>query len=457
MLAAGLTVAALAGPDGARTAAAAGWERCGSLECRTLRVPLDHAHPARGTLRLEIARIRARDRGRRVGSLVLNPGGPGASGIQLLRSARDFLPDELLERFDIVSFDPRGVGSSGGLGCSVGSDRLYAIDHASQILPPTQIDRQLAQAIAPCLTRHRRTLPHLGTVNTARDLDRIRSLVGDAGLTYLGWSYGTILGAVYAELFPKRVRALVLDGAAPAGVGWREISTRQAGAVERALRTYFAWCTRTGCRLDRPERAWRQAVARLRREPLTLDGRRLYVGHLVSALYASLLSGEAGYSTLSRVIAGVLDGDGRWLAAVADSLGTDEETAALYAIDCADTLERPTTREVLALSDALRKRYPLVGWGLAAACPSGWPLPATQLPDVDGSGSAPILVIGTTGDAATPYVWARRVARELDSGVLLTWRGATHTAFPAGSQCLDGTVVRYLVEAKAPAPRTCGR
>jgi pimeloyl-ACP methyl ester carboxylesterase len=284
----------------------------------------------------------------------------------------------------------------------------------------------------------------------------VRSLLGDPTLTYLGWSYGTILGAVYAELFPERVRALVLDGAAPVDAGWREVSSRQAAGLEGSLHTYIGWCNRTHCRLRGAERAWRRAVARLRRSPLTVGGRKLYVGHLVSAAYASLISGSWGYTDLTRVLAGVLDGDGSALAAVADSLGTPQETAALYAVNCADDTQRPSSAQVLALADRLEKRYPLVGWGLAAACPPNWPEPAEQLPEVDGSGSPPIVVVGTTGDPATPYVWAQHVAQQLDSGVLFTWRGLTHTAFPSGSSCLDDAIVDYLVEAKAPAPRTCG-
>ncbi len=435
---------------------ATGWEGCGSLECRTLAVPLDYDAPAKGSLAIRVARVPARDEDRRLGSLVVNPGGPGGSGIAILRVIRELLPDELLERFDIVSFDPRGVGRSEGLDCALAADDIYALDAAGRSVSPAELDRRLGLIVAPCLARNRTTLPHLGTANAARDLDRVRALVGDQRLTYLGWSYGTILGAVYAELFPGRVRAAVLDGAAPANAGWREVSTRQAAALERSLKRYVAWCIRVSCKLEQPERSWRTAVARLRRAPLRLDGRPLYVGHLVSAAYASLGSGEYGYPELTAVLRGVLAGEGARLAEAADALGTPEETGALYAISCADTRERPSSAAVLALSRALAKTQPLVGWGLASGCPPSWPLPADPMPVVDGSGSPPIVVVGTTGDPATPYVWAQRVARELDSGVLLTYRGLTHTAFPSGSPCLDGTIVRYLVEARAPAPRTCG-
>lgn len=456
LVAAGVVL--LGGGDAvARTAPARSqaWRACGAFECTTVRVPLDYRRPHGRTLDLAVARRRADDPQQRIGSLVVNPGGPGAAAAAHLGNLAALLPRSVLARFDVVAVDPRGVGASEGLRCSVDRDRLIAIDLETLERNPRRAKREYELSVRSCLRGDAFALRFMGTVNHARDLDRVRRALGDDTLTYVGLSYGTLLGAVYAELYPRRVRALVLDGAVLPTGDWRALSRDQAAAVEAALERFFAFCDRRGCALADARGAWKAAMRRLASAPLEAGGERLSPGHLASAAFLELTGGEYGYAELATLLRAVNRGDGALLKQVADLLGDDREVTARLAINCADVSGRPSLAELAAFARGLRRHYPLLGWQATAACLRGWPRPAEPLPRIRAVGAAPIMVVGTTLDPATPYAWARALAHTLASGVLVTFRGNGHTALWRGSSCVNRAVVAYLVDGRIPQPITC--
>ncbi|MGW3347660.1 alpha/beta hydrolase [Nonomuraea rubra] len=446
------------------------WTDCGGgFECAALQVPLVHGRPGE---QVELAVIRlpaSGGAGERIGSLVVNPGGPGASGVEYVRAARVVLGGEVRKRFDVVGFDPRGVGTSAPVECLSDAelDAFVALDGtpdtAGERLALEEGARRFAEG---CRRRSGRLLPHLGTVNVARDLDLLRQALGERRLTYLGKSYGTLLGAVYAKLFPGRVRAMVLDGALDPGRSRARLGVEQAAGFERALRAYVEDCLAVGgCPfMSRTvDGALEEVSGLLRRtdgRPLRGDGRRgvtqaVAVLGLLGPLYDRALWPELG-EALRRAF----KGDGALLLRNADQLtgrrddGTySNETEANLAVNCADGgyPRRPATYGRIAAATAARGRAPRFGAYLVwSSLPCAyWPHPP-ELGPLDVKGAAPILVVGTERDPVTPYAWARRLAGALGSGVLLRYGGDGHTAYGGGSRCVDEVVERYLVAGVVP-------
>jgi len=239
------------------------WTSCGAVLCGTVAVPLDYAQPRQGTIQIALAMHRATDPAQRIGSLVINPGGPGGSGVNDLPAELGVLTPELLARFDIVEFDPRGVERSSPVLCSAASSGSTSSSTSSAPGPlpdpvPSTPAAQLALVTndedyaAQCKAMSGKVLPFVGTVDTARDLDRIRQALGDAQLTFFGHSYGTLLGATYAEMYPTHVRAMVLDGAIDPAMSTEQMVNEQSESFEAVLDDFFAWCASSGC-------AWRPA------------------------------------------------------------------------------------------------------------------------------------------------------------------------------------------------------
>ncbi|MEU5864631.1 alpha/beta hydrolase [Nonomuraea sp. NPDC047529] len=470
-VAAGVTVSAvlLAGGCGREERAVRGlrWSDCGDgFECATLRVPLDHGEPDGEQLELAVVRLPAS--GPRLGSLVVNPGGPGASGVEYARAARLAVSAKVRERFDVVGFDPRGVGRSAPVEC-LDDERLDAFV-AMETTPDTAAEQGELEAAARrfaagCRQHAARLLPHLGTVDVARDLDRLRQALGDRKLTYLGKSYGTFLGAVYADLFPDKVRALVLDGALdPAGSRVR-MNAEQAVGFEKALRAYVEDCLSGR---DCPfagrdvEAAMDEVGALLRRADVRpLEGGGRPVTEALATLGAlTPLYDRASWPELTEALRRALKGDGSLLLRNADQLagrqddGTySNQLEAGLAVNCVDG-PYPTTAAAFAADAAETSREaprfgPYIVWS-SLPC-AFWPARPTFSPHpLTAEGAPPILVVGTKRDPATPYGWARALAGELRSGVLLGYDGDGHTAYGGGSPCVDDAVDRYLVEGVPP-------
>lgn len=438
--------------------------------CATLKVPRDWAQPGGPTFDLALVRARSSQQRNRIGSLLVNPGGPGGSGWDLGVYLSVGLPVEVLQRFDVVGFDPRGVARSSPVECI--SDRDKDASTAADPDPTTQaqFDQQVAAARAVgagCARKYGETLSRFATEQAARDMDAIRAAVGDEKLTYLGYSYGTLLGAVYAQLFPRNVRALVLDGAVDPVQDDLAGSEGQAAGFEKAFDNFAADCRSKGsaCPLGADARAVVTAtIGQLEARPLTERGgtrRTVTGGHVLLAVVAALYN-QQQWPAMAKAVAGARDGDPSGVLQLADGYngreddGTyDNSTDANLAVNCTDEQSPPDVGTVRRLQGEWRAKYPLFGAALALStlgC-AVWPAAKDPYPIGRAEGAPPILVVGTLGDPATPYANTARLASMLGVGRVLTWEGEGHTAYPQ-TRCITLAVNRYLVDLRVPAVGT---
>jgi len=451
------------------------WAACGSLQCASLAVPLDYADPAGPTLTLALARKPARTPAARIGSLLVNPGGPGDSGVDDLPAELRSLTATLQNRFDIVSWDPRGVERSAPVHCSdpkaaagpgsTGADSAPPLDPA-----PTTAAAQKALTDAyraagqACLQWSGDLLRRVGTDATVEDLERIRLALGEDKLTFIGHSAGTLLGAVYADRYPQHVRAFVLDGPIDPSLTLDQMTLAQAVGFESALRSFFAWCDGTaGCpwRPPDPDRtaAFTDLMDRIRQKPLTASGNRTVgVDTFVSGVM-SRLTARGNWPSLGTALASAERGDGSPLATLASNYqnaGASNAADARQSILC---LDHPAPRDpgaYPALAEASKAQAPVFGpvFTWAALSCGVWPVPSTLTPRaVRAAGSPPILVVGTTGDPATPEVWAKALAGQFEHGVLVLRQGEEHVAYYY-SACVRAIVDRYVVDGVTPASGT---
>ncbi len=452
------------------------WSGCGGdFQCATMEVPLDYDDPGGDVVEIAVLRSPATGDERR-GSLVVNPGGPGGSGVDYARAARSVATEAVLESYDIVGFDPRGVGASTPIDCldDADLDAFVAADASPDSDEEiAELQEQAERFASGCESRSGELLPHVGTPDVARDMDVLRAVIGDEQLTYLGKSYGTYIGAVYADLFPDRVGRMVLDGAIDPALSGTDMALGQADGFERALGAFIGWCLDKDCSVGDTEAEIRQSVSGLLRqadaEPLPTgdDGRPLTESLATYGIILPLyLTAAEGYPTLELALSSALDdGDGTMLLTLADlylDRGSDgayngNQNEAIAAVNCLDRPESATVEEAEASVPQFEEASPIFGpflaWG-ALAC-SAWPVESESQPaPVTAPGAAPILVVGTTGDPATPYAWAESLAGQLGSGSLLTYEGSVHTAYRAGSDCVDEAVDDYLLAGTVPADGT---
>lgn len=444
-------------------------DRTVTWECATLSVPMDYDEPDGERLHLAVVRGIVQGERERIGSLVVNPGGPGASGNDLALNMAYALPLDVVRGFDIVGFDPRGVNFSDGVECV--SDRQT--DALFDVEPYARDDAEFGDLVAlaedvaaGCEDRYGEGLGAFNTTDTARDLDRLRTSLGDERLTYLGYSYGTTLGSTYAELFPDRVRALVLDGAVDPSLDEMESAQAQARGFSDAFTAFSQACADNApCAAGLDPAATMTAVLdAARRSPLTVEDstRTVAVGLAFTGVLSALYR-EESWPALARALGEAEQGDGTGLATMADGYtgrrpdGTyPNRLDANYAVNCADSDEIFSDEEIRGFVEQMRTQYPLFGAPMAAnllTC-SHWRAPRTPLPARDAPGAAPILVVGTKNDPATPYTGALALARELRSGLLLTWDGEGHTAYPK-TRCVTAAVDAYLLELTVPEQTAC--
>lgn len=438
-----------------------GWTSCGAHQCATVAAPLEHARPDRQAITLSLLKVPATEEPR-LGTLFVNPGGPGFPGT----STAAELPRTGLEQYDIVGWDPRGVGGSTPVRCFQGEDvdAYMALDTS----PDDSAERQ-ALVVAnrsfgqSCLERSGELLQHISTLETVRDLDLLRSLVGDERLSYLGYSYGTYIGALYAELFPDRVGRLVLDSAV--NITDAEDVT-QAEGFDRALGAFADWCVSQGCRLGTTREEVLEQVTTIFDatdvQPMATAGDRQLTQSLAVTGVVLLLYSEQSWPQLREALELAADGEGDALLFYADQYnqrGEDgqygQSTFAFPAISCVDTADGGLD-EALEQWQADEEVAPVFGryFGPALTCPV-WPVtPDVPEGTITGAGADPLLVIGTTGDSATPYEYAVSMAEQLESGHLLTLEGEGHGAFGDGNACVDGAVVAYLTEGTLPPEGT---
>jgi len=447
------------------------WRSCeGGLQCATLTVPVDYAQPAGPTLGLALIRQRATG-SRRIGSLVFNPGGPGASGYDYVRDGSTGFSTQLQNRFDTVGFDPRGVSRSRGVDCTTDAQlEQFLHDDPTPDSPAARAAFTAdSKAFASrCAKAAGALLAHVSTVEAARDLEALRLALGEATLSYFGYSYGTYLGATYAELYPTHVRAAVLDGALDPRLDLVAFVQGQAKGFEEELDRWFAWCTTgSGCAFAgsagrSPQQRFDAVAAAVRSHPLRVGSRTVGPGEFSYGVGYTLYS-RASWPELGSALAAAAGGDGSALLALSDSYtdrGSDghysDSTDANYAVNCLDHAGPRTEQGWYAAARAVRAAAPRLGEAIVyntLPC-AFWPVPPRAQIPIDAAGSPPLLVVGTTHDPATPYVWAQSLAHQLSAGVLLTHDGDGHTAYGAGSACTVAAVDRYLVDLVPPPAGT---
>ena len=438
------------------------------LECASLQVPIDPAKPSGPST--ELALIRQPSTGsasERIGSLVINPGGPGGSGLEFLTSAAAAFPSELSDAFDLVSFDPRGVAASSPVECL--DDAAAEEQLAGDLSPdtPEELSKAVAdqkEFLAACKANSAELLTHMSTADVAADLDQLRIALGDEKLTYLGFSYGTAIGAVYATLYPQNARALVLDGSVSPKSTSEEEALAQAQGFENTLANFVTACNAdTSCALG-PDAAAKIATTRaeLEQKPIqvvTPSGTRTLGVDLFDIGLATALYDTSLWGTAAEAIRDINSGGGQLIFSLVDrQLGRepdgsfDNSSAAQSMVSCADSAQRPTVEESQQAAERIQAGAPTFGQALGWATLSclGWPLAENPLPEITGKGSPTVLVVGTVGDPATPYAWAEQMTAALESAVLLTYEGDGHTAFLRGGPCVDNAVVTYLIELTVP-------
>jgi pimeloyl-ACP methyl ester carboxylesterase len=453
------------------------WSGCGgSFDCAKLTVPRDWTHPRAGDIEVAVIRLPASDPNKRIGSLVVNPGGPGVSGVAYARAAQGQFTAPLLEAYDIVGFDPRGTGDTDPVHClpDSGLDAYFAAD-------PTPDDTaevhdfvgSIGEFTQGCEQRSGGILPYVSTADTARDMDVLRAALGDEKLAYLGASYGTYLGTVYAGLFPDRVGRLVLDGALDPALDGIETGKQQLQGFQRAFDSFLLDCAKhSDCPLPADPAAAGQRIASffadLDAQPISTGdaARPLTEGLATLGIGEALYAPEYFWAPLRAGLAQAFNGDGSVLLQLSD-LYTERNSDGSYgnlleaniAINCLDQGGLKSVNDAEKLVPEYEKLSPVFGAGFAWGTLScrDWPYPAqASVGAISAAGAAPILVIGTTRDPATPYAWAKSLAAELDSGVLLTYDGDGHTAYNRGSACVNHTVEDYLVAGQVPEDgKTC--
>jgi len=434
------------------------WSSCGDgTQCASVLAPLDYADPSRKAVTLSVRR-KAATQTPRLGTLFINPGGPGASGKDEVAT----FDNKGLEQYDIVGWDPRGVGDSTPVKC-YGDAQAEAYNNLD-VSPDTDAERSALiegayDLATSCWENSGSLLEHISTVETARDLDLLRQLVGDSELHYLGYSYGTQIGATYTELYPANTGRLVLDAAVNITDNNDVI---QAMGFDLALGNFAAWCASQSCQLGASKQEVLDTITglfnRLDSRPLHSGRRTLTQSLGVEGSAALLYGGKQAWPTLVRALASGIDGNGAILLRASDFLLDRDDRGhygsmfyALQAISCLDT-----DRE-LGVIDADRVwkedagKAPIYGkyFGPQYGC-ALWPVrPARQL-EIRGTGAKPLLVIGGTGDNATPYPQAVAMAKQLASGVLVTYQGEGHGTYGGKSACVDRIVVAYLVHGTVP-------
>ncbi|WP_328432071.1 alpha/beta hydrolase [Streptomyces sp. NBC_00453] len=430
-------------------------------QCATLKAPLDWSRPQGDTIGLALIRAKARG-GKRIGSLLFNFGGPGGSGVSMMPSYASTV-SVLRERYDLVSWDPRGVAASEGVRCR--SDRNIQAAEDVDATPDTPAEEKAyfqdaVDFAKGCAKAAGKLMAHASTTDTARDMDLMRQVLGDTKMHYFGISYGTELGGVYAHLFPRHVGRLVLDAVVDPSADTVGHAENQTKGFQRALDDYLK---STGQDPKQGTQKIANLVKRLDANPLpTSSGRKLTQTLALTGIVLPLYS-KAGWPTLTSALNSAEQGDGSELLALADGYN-DRDTSGHYGttthsqrvISCLDDKQRPTAEETKKLLPEFEKISPVfgdfLGWDTAGWC-HDWPVAGQyDTPEVSAPGAAPILVVGNTGDPATPYEGAKKMADELGRGVgvELTWKGEGHGAYGSGSDCVDSTVNAYLLRGTVP-------
>jgi len=451
------------------------WSPCrddpaGKSECGQLAVPFDYDDPNVGTFTLFLTRLPATDGANKIGSMLVNPGGPGFGGSSVAKDAQYYFSSELLDRFDIIGWDPRGTGkSTPAINCIDQYDEYFGIDSTPETPDEKQAIIDASQKLNDeCVKRSGKILPYISTQATARDMDSIRKALGEEKITYFGFSYGSELGATWATMFPKTVRAAVLDGASDPNATSLDQGLAQAKGFEKQLDAFLSSCSkRVSCAFHSngdAAAALDELIIEIDKAPIVVEANRTPVtqGVMYTALAQAMYS-DSLWPQLERALADAVDGDGAGLLGLYDEYyqrnpgGTyGNELEAFLAISC---LDDPGPTSVAAVDEQIpvfikaAKRFGAsFAYGYSCAL---WPVPPVKRLEITGKGAGPIIVIGTTGDPATPIESSRKAAKALEGGVFLTVTAEQHTGYGL-NPCVVSTVDRYLIDLKVPpANKVC--
>lgn len=449
------------GDDGASTVDDNGdegslsWEDCSAGECAELEVPLDYDDPDGDTITVSIGRVAAT--GDRIGSLFVNPGGPGATASDFAQAMAMILPNEITERFDIVGVDPRGTGNS-AIDCGGDFAELYGVDYSIDSPEDTETLLDVSEEyVGQCDSAEGDVLAHMGTRDVARDMDAVREAMGDDQISYLGFSYGTGIGQVYADLFPDKVRAMVLDGVLELGPTGTELAREQSLGFEKALNAFAADCNADPTCPIAPDAIAKidELTAKVEAAPIAAGPRDLGPGELAIGLAYPLYS-ESLWSDLADAVDQGLQGDGSAMVGLADNYLNIGSFDIYFAVNCLDFAWPDDPQTLLADGAAAAAEAPHFGESIVndyVRC-AMWPVEAEPLTEVTAPDTPPILVVSTTNDPATPYEAGVRTAEKLATGVLLTYDGDGHTVVGNGVSCIDDAVVTYLVDIVPPEDGT---
>lgn len=445
------------------------WTECGQRHrCTTVQVPMDYDDP--GGPSIDLAVKVAEALGSSQGALVLNPGGPGGSGLEFLDSVDDLFSAGVLENYDVAAFDPRGVGESDAVRCldSAELEEYYSLmfDLDTDDGWAEFVDAQSDYAQA-CLANTGDLLAFVDTVSSARDLDIIRAVLGETSLTYLGYSYGTFLGATYAELFPDRVHRLVLDGAIDPSLSYSEVAQGQMEGFDRAYRSFIADCQAgPACPfpgdVDDALEATIDLLIDLRDDPAPSPDpdRPVTDTDLVNALIIALYNVQS-WPVLTEALGMLMDhGDASQIRLVSD-LAMEREDDGTYpadegafrAINCLDFPAELDRDQIMADAGAMSQESEIFGnyfgYGEVGCATMPFEATGTRGP-ITAPGTPPIVVIGTTRDPATPYEWSEALAEQLESGVLVSYDGDGHTAYGGKNSCVHDAVDNFLLHGQVP-------
>ncbi|MFF7472466.1 alpha/beta fold hydrolase [Streptomyces sp. NPDC008092] len=455
------------------------WRDCGvpGFQCATMKAPLDYAEPGAGDVRLAVARKKATGKAKPLGSLLVNPGGPGGSAVDYLQQYAGIgYPAEVRARYDMVAVDPRGVARSEPVECLDGPQMDTFTETDMTPDDQQETDRLVSEfkTFAEACGKHSaQLLRHVSTVDSARDMDILRAVLGDRKLNYVGASYGTFLGATYAGLFPERVGRMVLDGAMNPSLSARDLNLQQTAGFETAFQSFARDCAkRSDCPLGAKGSTPTQIADNLATffkkvdaHPVPTgdpDGRKLTESLATTGVIAAMYDQAEWEQLRDALHTAMKDNDGAGLLALSDSYYERDSDGrysnlmfANAAVNCLDLPPAFTSpEEVEKALPEFEKASPVFGPNLAWAslnC-AYWPVRATGEPHrIAAKGAAPIVVVGTTRDPATPYPWAQSLAGQLSSGRLLTYVGDGHTAYGRGSTCIDSAIDTYLLDGTPPA------
>ena len=439
------------------------YKKCGQYFCATIKVPLDYSKPKGRKIDIAIRTAKAQDPEKRIGILLVNPGGPGASGAEFVESVESLVSKNIRDSFDIVGWDPRGVGDSSKPACSTKLDYLFtAVDYS----PDDEAEKEKLIATnkqfgEECVGDDKDLAAHIDTIESAKDMDEIRQALGEKKINYLGYSYGTALGQIYSTLFPKNYRSIVIDGVLDVGSDPLQTTGDQAIAFEKSFESFFDFCRRTTCKFANgqdPKIAFTNLESKIELAPIkssvgTIDTAQFMIG---TSVY--MYGGEAAWPSLDAALKQLSEGDtsgityGYELYVGRDKAGNyNGEYASFLSILCADG-KLADSDELFSYAKKIGEQAPLMGEStilLGIQCSYYPHVKAAKAFKVDNSKGKPVMVVGTTGDPATPIEAARRVAKKLNSSYI-EFKGEGHTAYGRSNSCVDDAVEEYLLKGKAP-------